>query len=148
VIHHAHSEQDAESVREEVVNLGRKAWVFQADLSDSAQAEDLIPLNQAFARQAAEGADHFPYTISNAALAALTNSMAVALAPKITVNGLALGAILPPADGNKNPAILQNVPAKRWAQEGEVQAALLFLRTGTAYITGEIIHVDGGRHLI
>jgi hypothetical protein len=45
VIHHAHSEQDAESVREEVVNLGRKAWVFQADLSDSAQAEDLIPLN-------------------------------------------------------------------------------------------------------
>jgi NAD(P)-dependent dehydrogenase (short-subunit alcohol dehydrogenase family) len=93
-------------------------------------------------------ADHFPYTISNASDAALTNSMAVALAPKITVNGLALGAILPSADGNKNPAILQNVPAKRWSQEGQVEAALLFLRTGTAYITGEIIHVDGGRHLI
>ncbi|MGB9586189.1 MAG: SDR family NAD(P)-dependent oxidoreductase, partial [Anaerolineales bacterium] len=40
--------------------------------------------------------DHLPYTISKAALAALTKSLAVALAPRITVNGLALGAVLPP----------------------------------------------------
>jgi NAD(P)-dependent dehydrogenase (short-subunit alcohol dehydrogenase family) len=43
-------------------------------------------------------ADHFPYTISKAALAAMTKSLAVALAPRITVNGLALGAILPPSE--------------------------------------------------
>src|SRR5574340_803673 len=35
------------------------------------------------------GADHLPYTISKAALAALTQSLALALAPNITVNGLA-----------------------------------------------------------
>jgi pteridine reductase len=72
----------------------------------------------------------------------------VALAPKITVNGLALGAILPPADGNKNPDLTRNVPLKRWAETNEVEEALLFLLTCPAYITGEIIHLDGGRHLV
>lgn len=207
VIHHAHSGEDAEIVRDEIIGLGQKAWVFQADLSDSSQAENLIGLvnkstplhglvnsaaifeslsfettsiddwqrhlqinltapfllSQAFAKQAQEdasivnildwralrpGADHFPYTISKAALASLTQSLAVALAPKVIVNGLALGAILPSSDGNKNPDIIKNVPLRRWANQDEVQNALLFLLTCPAYITGEIIHIDGGRHLV
>ena len=94
------------------------------------------------------GADHLPYTISKSALAALTQSLAVAFAPRITVNGLALGAILPPSDGNAAKAILDNVPAKRWAVLEEVGQALIFLLDGPSYITGEIVHVDGGRHLI
>jgi NAD(P)-dependent dehydrogenase (short-subunit alcohol dehydrogenase family) len=92
--------------------------------------------------------DHFPYTISKAALAALTHSLAVALAPSITVNGLAFGAILPPSDGAATDNILDDVPAGRWAKLDEVGEALLFLLDGPAYITGEIIHLDGGRHLI
>ena len=207
VIHHGHSDAEAETLRGEILALGRQAWIFQSDLSDSSQAESLIPLinrstplhflinsaaifesltlaatslpdwekhiainltapfvlSQAFAQQADEGAhivnildwralrpgaDHFPYTISKAALAALTKSLAVALAPKITVNALALGAILPPADGNRNPEIIKSVPMKRWADIEEVEQALLFLLTCPTYITGEIIHVDGGRHLV
>jgi pteridine reductase len=207
VIHHAHSDADAESLREEIVRLDRQAWVFQSDLSDSSQAQSLIPLinrstpihylinsaaifeplsldatsledwnrhlainltapfllSQAFARQAEEGArivnildwralrpgaDHFPYTISKSALAAMTRSVAIALAPRITVNGLALGAILPPADGNASPEVIRNVPLKRWAAQGEAEQTLLFLLTCPEYITGEIIHVDGGRHLV
>jgi NAD(P)-dependent dehydrogenase (short-subunit alcohol dehydrogenase family) len=206
-IHHGHSDSDAATLHDEITGLGQRAWIFQADLSDSSQAGDLIPLvnrstplhglvncaaifesltldttsteawerhlainltapfllSQAFARQAEEGArivnivdwralrpgaDHFPYTISKSALAAMTKSLAVTLAPKVIVNGLALGAILPPADGNKNPDIIKNVPIKRWAQDGEVEQALLFLLTCPPYITGEIIHVDGGRHLV
>jgi pteridine reductase len=207
VIHHGHSDEDAEVARDEIVRLGRRAWILKADLSDSSQAGDLIRqinestvvdalvnsaaifeslsvettsardwekhlainltapflLSQAFAQQAPHGArivnildwralrptaDHFPYTISKAALAALTKSLAVALAPRIVVNGLALGAILPPSDGNIKTDILKNVPAGRWAEENEVEQALLFALTGPAYITGEIIHLDGGRHLI
>jgi NAD(P)-dependent dehydrogenase (short-subunit alcohol dehydrogenase family) len=207
VIHHAHSDFDAESLRAEISGLDRQAWVFKADLTDSSQTESLIPLisriapihflinnaalfepltfnsaslddwnrhlalnltapfllSQAFARQAEAGgrivnildwralrpgADHFPYTVSKSALAAMTKSMAVALAPRITVNGLALGAILPPADGNVSSEITKNIPMKRWAAEGEIEQALLFLLTCPAYITGEIIHVDGGRHLV
>lgn len=92
--------------------------------------------------------DHFPYTISKAALAAMTRSLAVALAPNITVNGLALGAILPPSDGADSDGIIRIVPAKRWANLNEIGEALIFLLDGPAYITGEIIHLDGGRHLV
>jgi NAD(P)-dependent dehydrogenase (short-subunit alcohol dehydrogenase family) len=94
------------------------------------------------------GADHFPYTISKAALAALTRSLAVALAPHITVNGLALGAILPPSTGGDTEGLLDPVPAGRWAELDEVCQSLLFLLDGPAYITGEILHIDGGRHLV
>ncbi|MCS6907545.1 MAG: SDR family oxidoreductase [Anaerolineales bacterium] len=96
------------------------------------------------------GADYLPYTISKAALAALTRSLAQALAPHITVNGLALGAILPPAEpnANKNPSVLANLPIPRWASMDEVTAAFVFLLCGPTYITGEILHVDGGRHLV
>lgn len=207
VIHHGHSDAEAEETRDEVIGLGRRAWIFKADLSDPSQAENLIPLinkstplhglvnsaaifgslsaeatsvedwqkhlsvnltapfllSQAFAKQAQQGArivnildwralrpgpDHFPYTISKAALAAMTKSLAVALAPNIIVNGLALGAILPPSDGKAKADLIKNVPAGRWAKQGEIEQALLFLFTGPAYITGEIIHTDGGRHLV
>jgi NAD(P)-dependent dehydrogenase (short-subunit alcohol dehydrogenase family) len=94
------------------------------------------------------GADHLPYTISKNGLAALTRSLAIALAPQITVNGMALGAILPPSDEPFNPNILKFVPANRWGSVEEVSQTLIFLLTGPEYITGEIIHVDGGRHLI
>ena len=94
------------------------------------------------------GPDHLPYTISNSALAALTGSLAVALAPRITVNGLALGAILPPSNGAPTKVNLEQIPARRWAKLEEVGQALVFLLDGPAYITGEIIHVDGGRHLV
>ncbi|NOT05930.1 MAG: SDR family oxidoreductase [Anaerolineales bacterium] len=119
-------------------------------------------LSQAFAKQTTygrivnildwramrPGADHFPYTVTKSALAAMTKSLAIALAPNITVNGLALGAILPPANESAGEKIIEQVPAERWVEAGEVEDALIFLLSGPAYITGEIIHVDGGRHLI
>jgi pteridine reductase len=122
-------------------------------------------LSQAFAEQLPEGAqgrivnildwralrpgaDHFPYTVSKAALATLTSSLAVALAPRITVNGLALGAVLPPADGGASPEVIQKVPLGRWGETQEVQEALVFLLAGASYVTGEVVHVDGGRHLV
>jgi NAD(P)-dependent dehydrogenase (short-subunit alcohol dehydrogenase family) len=121
-------------------------------------------LSQAFARQVPAGGegrivnildwralhpgpDHLPYTVSKAALAALTESLARALAPRIVVNGLALGAILPPSEGAMPAHILDRVPAGRWADQSEVEQALVFLLSGPSYIVGEIIHVDGGRHL-
>lgn len=122
-------------------------------------------LSQAFAKQVDEdktgrivnildwralrpGADHFPYTISKAALAAMTKSLAVSLAPNITVNGLALGAVLPPSDRPVSEDFLKSIPAERWSKPEELEEALIFLLTGPGYITGEIIHLDGGRHLV
>ncbi len=121
-------------------------------------------LSQAFARHVGErpgrivnildwralrpGADHFPYTIAKAALAAMTRSLAQALAPQIQVNGIAFGAILPPSDGAPVKGVIAQTPMRRLADLQEVAETLLFLLTGPIYITGEIIHLDGGRHLV
>lgn len=101
------------------------------------------------------GPDHLPYTISKVGLAGLTRSLAAALAPRIRVNGIALGAILPPNQGGQlspesvpDSGPLARVPAQRWAQLAEVDTTALFLLDGPGYITGEIIHVDGGRHVL
>ena len=94
------------------------------------------------------GKDHFAYTISKSALAAMTKAMALALAPNISVNGLALGAILPPSDGGSEDSIIKQVPAGRWARLDEVTDAVKFALSGPGYLTGEIIHIDGGRHLV
>jgi NAD(P)-dependent dehydrogenase (short-subunit alcohol dehydrogenase family) len=102
------------------------------------------------------GPDHLPYTVSKAGLAALTRSLAAALAPRITVNGLALGAVLPANEGKRKETaneeqleeIIRPVPAQRWAKLEEVEAAAIFLLSGPTYITGEILHLDGGRHLV
>lgn len=92
------------------------------------------------------GPDHFPYTISKAGLAALTRALAAALAPNIRVNGLALGAILPPEGGADGDPIA-GVPLQRWGTVEEVVDGLLFLLGGPSAITGEILLLDGGRHL-
>jgi pteridine reductase len=94
------------------------------------------------------GRDHFPYTITKAALASMTQSLALSMAPRVTVNGIAFGAILPPSDGSPAGKMLQNVPAERIAELDEVTQTIRFLLEGPEYITGEIIHLDGGRHLI
>ena len=137
--------------------------IWQKHLNINLTAPFLI--SQAFARQVPAGdegriinmvdwralrpvADHFAYTISKAALVAMTQSLAVSFAPHITVNALALGAILPPADGGAAENIIRPVPAARWATLEEVWQSVLFLLNGPSYISGEILHVDGGRHLI
>ena len=81
-------------------------------------------------------------------MAALTQAMAVSLAPDISVNGLAFGAVLPPSDGEKAEKVLRDTPIKRLASLEEVSQAILFLLTGPAYMTGDIIYLDGGRHLV
>lgn len=95
------------------------------------------------------GTDHFPYTVSKAGLAAVTKSLAQAYAPQIRVNALALGAILPPSDGDgtTSDAPIQGTPAARWGTVEEAVRGLVFLVGGPEYVTGQILYVDGGRHL-
>jgi NAD(P)-dependent dehydrogenase (short-subunit alcohol dehydrogenase family) len=94
------------------------------------------------------GKDHFAYTVSKAALASMTESLALALAPNIAVNAIALGAILPPENEKVDPTLLQKVPLKRWAYLSELENLLLYLLHVSPALTGQVIHLDGGRHLI
>jgi pteridine reductase len=94
------------------------------------------------------GPDYFAYTVSKAALAAMTRSLAQALGPAIRVNGVALGPILPPPGPDPVPErVIARTVAKRKGGLDEVVRAVCFLLRDATYTTGEILHVDGGRHL-
>ncbi len=94
------------------------------------------------------GKDHFAYTISKVALVAMTQSLALALAPNVSVNAMALGAILPPENEQIDPKLMEKVPLKRWAELSELHSLLIYLLKRPPSLTGQVIHLDGGRHLI
>ncbi|GAB4483369.1 MAG: SDR family oxidoreductase [Anaerolineales bacterium] len=89
------------------------------------------------------------YTVSKAALEALTRILARALAPSVRVNAIAPGLALPaeslaPADWEK---LTGRLPLPRAASPAELTSALEFLLKNE-YITGQVIRVDGGYSLI
>jgi pteridine reductase len=90
------------------------------------------------------------YSIAKAGLAALTRSLAVELAPRVRVNGVAPGAIAWPDDGQFDPGersrIVATTPLARVGSPEDVAQAVHFLACAP-YVTGEIIAVDGGRSL-
>ncbi len=95
------------------------------------------------------GRRYLAYTISKAGLLTLTQMAAHELAPHIQVNALALGAVLPPP--GKDEAYLERLvertPGRRPVREEEIAQALLFLLQNDA-ITGEVLFVDAGAHLV
>jgi pteridine reductase len=130
------------------INLGAPFFISQAFFQGLEPQEKGRIITMLDWRSLRPGVDHLPYTISKAGLAALTQSLAAIMAPRVTVNGIALGAILPPTDEDQSDKLIQHVPMKRWAELDELSQTVLFLLDGPEYITGEIIHLDGGRHLV
>lgn len=89
------------------------------------------------------------YSASKAGLNGLTAGLAKELAPsKIAVNALACGVI--DTDMNRcfseeeRDALIEEIPANRFAQPEEVADTLLLLTQMPAYLTGQIIRFDGG----
>jgi len=88
------------------------------------------------------------YTVSKAALWTLTRTMALALAPRIRVNGIGPGPTLPsPRQSPKQfLARCRSLPLQRGTSPGEIAAALRFILAAPA-MTGQMIALDGGEHL-
>ena len=93
--------------------------------------------------------DYPTYVVSKSALETLTRVLAKAYAPKIRVNAIAPGLVLP-SENTTNEEwynLVDRLPLKRPASEDEVTAALNYLLKNEA-ITGQVIVVDGGYSLI
>ena len=88
------------------------------------------------------------YTVSKAALWALTQSMALALAPRIRVNGIGPGPTLPSPRQSTEQFRRQSeaMPLKRGTSPEEIAAAVRFILAAPA-MTGQMIALDGGQHL-
>ncbi len=90
------------------------------------------------------------YNASKAALAEMTRTLAVELAPKVTVNAIAPGVVAWAADMDQRQrrAYLSRVPLERAGTPDDAAAAVLFLVRDADYLTGQTIRVDGGRWLM
>ncbi|MDD5628877.1 MAG: SDR family oxidoreductase [Elusimicrobia bacterium] len=207
VVHCRGSAAEARSLVRELRGLGRRAWVLQADLADSAQAEALFAqacrkaggvdilvnsasifpkgrldglepadlerdirinalapfvLARALARTGREGcvvnlldsritdydAEHAAYHLSKRLLATLTRMMALEYAPGLRVNAVAPGLVLPPAGEDEGylERLKDSNPLRRHGEAEDVADAVVFLAR-SAFVTGQTIFVDGGRHM-
>jgi NAD(P)-dependent dehydrogenase (short-subunit alcohol dehydrogenase family) len=89
------------------------------------------------------------YLLSKKTLAELTKLSAVELAPRIRVNGIAPGLILPPAGAKPHylEKLAKKVPLKQKGTVKQIVQCVEFL-IDNPYLTGQIIYNDGGEHLI
>jgi NAD(P)-dependent dehydrogenase (short-subunit alcohol dehydrogenase family) len=148
--------------RDEWDDATRESW--DAHLEPNLRAP--FRLAQDFARALPEGAEgmvlnmldqrvwsltpHFvSYTVSKAALWTLTQTLALALAPRgIRVNGIGPGPALPSPRQSAEQFAQQcaSVPLGRGTSPEEVAAAALYL-LALPSVTGQMIALDGGQHL-
>lgn len=91
------------------------------------------------------------YTIAKAALAAMTRSLAMELAPDVRVNGVSPGAIAWPEDGQfpdeVRRHIIEDTLLGRLGDPEDIARAVQYLASDAPYVTGQIIAVDGGRSI-
>src|SRR6478609_870779 len=85
---------------------------------------------------------------SKAGVIMLTKSLARALAPDITVNAVAPGAVLLPDDWDAaaRKHFAETTPLRRLGSAEDVAGAVIYLLEAD-YVTGEVLVVDGGRLL-
>jgi len=117
--------------------------------------------------QVGSGLGHFarpgygPYAIAKAGIAAMTRQMAIELAPDVRVNCVAPSAVdtsfLRGGTGRSNEdetvrldlqAYASAIPLKRIAAPADVTGPILFLLSeNAAYMTGQVLHVNGGAYM-
>lgn len=148
-------------VRDEWDDATRGGW--DAHLEPNLRAP--FVLSQAFARALPDGAEgmvlnladqrvwsltpHFvSYTVSKAGLWALTQSLALALAPRIRVNAIGPGPTLPSDRQTAEQFARQcaSVPLGHGTSPDEVARAALALLSLPS-VTGQMLALDGGQHL-
>jgi NAD(P)-dependent dehydrogenase (short-subunit alcohol dehydrogenase family) len=129
--------------------LRSNAWapfVLARSLAQQTQRGDVIQLLDT--RIGSVDLRHASYLLSKELLAVLTRMLALDLAPGIRVNAVAPGPMLPPPGGTERDLapLGAATPLRRVGRPADIANAVLMLLRSD-YITGEIVHVDGGAHL-
>ena len=92
---------------------------------------------------------HLSYMLAKGGIDTLTRATALALAPRIRVNAVALGVILPPPGKGEEyvNALASELPLQRVGGAGVVADTVVYLAKND-FVTGEIVHLDGGAGLV
>jgi NAD(P)-dependent dehydrogenase (short-subunit alcohol dehydrogenase family) len=207
-VHYNHSDREAKETAELIREKGRRAEIFQSNLSDIKQVRSLIPdvlevfpncsilVNSAsifenfgfsdvteeifdrdfntnfkapfFLSQDFSKGEHseliinmldmrinkietqyFSYNLTKKALRDFTLMAAKELGPKIRVNGICPGPILPPPDKDIKylEKIAENTPLKKPGNPDYIISAVEYI-LNNPFVTGQCLFVDGGQHLV
>lgn len=152
----------SEFLADDIVSLTPETWITHMDVNLKAP----VFLARGLAEQLPEGVfgnviniidqrvwrltpEFFSYTLSKSALWAATRMLAQALAPRIRVNAIAPGPVLPsvyqqPGDFETE---WKNTLLKRPTSTAEIAAAVGYILDAPA-MTGQMIGLDGGQHLV
>jgi pteridine reductase len=135
--------------REFAINLKTPAFLCREFAARHPRGRPAAIVNIADWRALKPSPGHFSYTLTKAALVAMTRLLALELAPDIRVNAIAPGAILPPPGANAAflEQLGQRLPLQRHGATDDVTNALLYL-IRSDFVTGEILRVTGGEDLL
>lgn len=145
-----HPEADFDHVIE--VNL-RSAWTLSREIGRSMLDRGRGKIINTASMLSFQGGVNVPgYTASKSALAGLTKALANEWAGRgVNVNAVAPGYVATAntealrADDDRNAAILDRIPAGRWATPEDIAGAVLYLAAPASdYVHGTVLPVDGG----
>lgn len=135
---------------ERTLRLTLAAPVFATQAFAAGLAEDQLGavVNITDVRTQTPYRKHFSYIVAKGGVDAFTRAAAVALAPQIRVNAVALGVILPPPgeDDGYLAELAAALPLARAGGTEPVVGAVIQLLEND-FVTGEILRLDGGGHL-
>jgi len=91
---------------------------------------------------------YVPHGLTKAAVVQMTRALARVLAPEVRVNAIAPGVVLLPEGWSDDDAdrLRATTPLGRLGSPEDVAGAMLYL-LDAGFVTGEVITVDGGRHV-
>lgn len=130
------------------INLKSPFFLSQAFAAQVGKERQARIVNIADWRGLRPDTGYLAYSLTKAAVLAMTKGLALALAPNILVNAIAPGAILPPPGKSQEylDQLADNIPARRVGSPAEIARTMLFL-VKSDFVTGEAIFVTGGEHL-
>jgi NAD(P)-dependent dehydrogenase (short-subunit alcohol dehydrogenase family) len=135
--------------RQLAVNLAAPVFLAEAFARQLPEREEGNIVNLIDQRVFRPTPEYFSYQISKSGLLTATEILAKALAPRIRVNGIAPGPVLPSAHSSpeKFASHVAGLPLRRQPDLADFGRTIRYLVENRS-ITGQVIALDGGQHLV
>lgn len=133
---------------DEIFSLNVRAPFLAAQAAAAVMREGGVIVNIADLAAFETWGGYIPHGMSKAAVVQMTRALARALAPSIRVNAIAPGVVLLPEGWDDASAVrlASSTPLRRLGGPEDVVHALEYCLDAT-FVTGEVLMVDGGRHV-